>query len=502
MEKFAYSLTDYSFLALSIGERLLFLSFAGWLLLWLVARTFHRNGNAVKKGKRVAMAPLWMVYLLWLVPAASPFFPAMPQAWLENTGVLSGFLSHAMLENPCAISPVERLGSSLLASSSLFTDSHLLLLLWCCVSILLLLRVCVRRAQFYTRVRRAAVITDDNILMMLMKLREDFSISRAVRLCTSDDYSAPFTMGVFRPVIFVPQTLLQQLTTPELKAVLAHECAHIARRDDIAVCWQQLVSVVFFFNPLLGYANRQLAQMREICCDHLAIRRCGFDPRVYARALLRVIEQLGGGIKEQRGIPVPALLAQDVQLRLQALVSPNADTYRWWPPLTLLVCLLCVSFFLGGTGKPVSPVIQGDAVKALVNIPYAMPLENGRITGGVHFHEPLGCYLPTREAFHAGIDFAPAAASATATPVRAFAGGVIESITKPPHDIGFMVRISHPQGLQSTYVRLDQVTVPVGTHLKVGQVFASMGAKPQTNHLHFELTHRGQILDPAVLFAK
>lgn len=509
MENFAYSLTDYSFLALSIGERLLFLSMAGWFLLWMVARCFHRNDNENNKGRQVAMAPLWMVYLLWLVPAASPFFPAMPQVWLENSSFFSGLLSNAMLENPCAISPVERLGTSLLPSSMLITDSNLLLLLWCAISLLLLLRVCTKRASFRYCIRRAAVINDPTLLAMLAQLRTNFAITRSVYLCTSDDYSSPFTMGVLRPVIFIPQTLLKQLTNAEIKAVLAHECAHIARRDDVAVCWQQLVSVVFFFNPLLGYANRQLAQMREICCDHLAIRRCGFEPRVYARALLRVVEQLGGGVPEQRGIPVPALLGQDVQLRLQALVNPHNNTYRWWPALTLLCGLLCVSFFLGGTGKQVAPVVQGDAVKARVSIPYAMPIENGRITSGVHFHQPLGCYLPSREDFHAGIDFAPAenlsalaasAATTRATSVRAFADGVIESINKPPHDIGFMVHISHAQGLQSTYVRLDQVNLPVGSHVSVGQVFATTGASPQTNHVHFELTQRGQILDPAILF--
>lgn len=494
MEAFAYSLVDYSFLALSIGERLILLSMAGWLLVWLVARFFYRRG----KGKRVAMAPLWLIYLLWLVPAASPFFPAMPQAWLLNSNAF-GFLSGVMLDNPCAISPVERLGNSVFSPSIFFTDRNVLLLLWCCISAVLFIRVCIQRAQFHARVRAADEITDAQIQSLLAQVRADFSIARAIRLCTSADYAAPFTMGVWHPVIFIPRTLLVQLTPQELKAVLAHECAHIARRDDLAVCWQQLVSVIFFFNPLLRYANRQLAQVREICCDHLAIRRCGFEPRVYARALVRVVEQLGAGVlAKDDAIPVPALLAQDLQLRLQSLINPNPQVYRWRPPIALLVSLLCVSFFIGGTGKPVAPVIEGEAVKTLVTLPYVMPLAHGHITSGVHFHEPLGCYMPTREEVHAGIDFAPAQAGAT--PVRAFADGVIESITTPPHNIGLMVHIVHAQGLQSTYVRLDQVNLPVGTRLSAGQVFASTGASPQTNHLHFELTQRGQILDAAALF--
>jgi bla regulator protein BlaR1 len=305
-------------------------------------------------------------------------------------------------------------------------------------------------------------------------------------------------MGVWNPVIFIPDSLVKNLSSAELKAVIAHECAHVARRDDIAICWQQLTSALFFFNPFLRYANRQLAEVREICCDALAVRSCRLEPRAYGQTLLRVIEQLGAGVNPRERMVVSALLTQDLQWRLRCLVAPATKPYRWRPLLVLLGCLLCVSIFLGGTGKPLPPVIEGDAVKTLVDIAYTVPVLNALISSGVHITQPLGCHLPARDHFHAGIDFVPTT-SPTAS-VRAFADGVIESVSQPPGNIGWMVRIDHGRGLQSTYVRLDRVSLPVGTVVNAGEVFASMGARAQTDHLHFELTHQGRILDPAVLF--
>lgn len=490
MEALAYSLVNYSFLALSVGERLLFLSFAGWILVWIVASAFRQWG----RGQAVATAPLWMMYLLWLIPAASPFFPSVPQAWLIHS-----WFSVAALTNPCAISPVQRLGHSVFSTSTFFTATNLLVLGWCLVSGFLCYRFIRQRLFFKGIVRSAKPLQNIAAQKMLAQLRADFAISRPLSLCSSSAYPAPFTMGVWQPVIFIPVALVKNLSTAELHAVIAHECAHVARRDDIAVCCQQLTGAIFFFNPFLRYANRQLAEVREICCDALAIRLCRLEPRAYGQTLLRVIEQLGASVCTHERIAVSALLAQDLQWRLRCLVAPATKPYRWRPMLVLLACLLCVSIFLGGTGKPLPPVIEGDAVKTLVKIAYVMPLANARIGSGVHLTQPLGCHLPARDHFHAGIDFFPTLT--TAAPVRAFADGVVESISQPPGNIGWMVRIAHAQGLQSTYVRLDQVNVAVGAPVRIGQVFASMGRRAQTDHVHFELTHRGRILDPAILFA-
>ncbi len=175
MEVFAYSLVNYSFLALSVGERLLFLSFVGWILVWLVASAFRQWG----RGQAVATAPLWMVYLLWMIPAASPFFPSVPQAWLTHS-----WFSAAALTNPCAISPVQRLGHSVFSTSTFFTASNLLALGWCLVSCFLVYRFVRQRLYFKAIVRMANPLQDSAAQRMLAQLCADFAITRPLTLCS------------------------------------------------------------------------------------------------------------------------------------------------------------------------------------------------------------------------------------------------------------------------------------------------------------------------------
>lgn len=494
METLGYSLVNYSFLALSVGERLLSLSLLGWLLVWLVARLFGRLITRFP----VWMAPLWWIYLLWLIPAATPFLPGVSGTWLENTGLENTWLVSAMLTNPCAISPVERLGQVLYSPSSFITTSLCLVALWIIISIGLFYRLAVRRQFFVRVITQATPVQTPELLSILQQLADDFSIRRQVSLHSSADYPAPFTMGLVKPVIFIPTAMLAQLPMNTLKAMLAHELAHIARRDDLAVLWQQFAGVIFFFNPLLRHANRQLAEVREICCDALAIRKCKLDRHEYAQSLVTVVEYLG--TTPDDGAPVARFLSQDMQTRLGCLAtaaSPRQATLL--PALVLVLGLGCVSFFLGGTGKPLAPVMEAERVQALVaNVIYTRPLMGGKIVDGVHIGQPLSCIMHARNEYHAGVDFAPA--SLVSTPVVAFAAGKIIAISTPPGDIGKIVRIEHSNQLISTYARLDNIELTVGAKVQTGQAFASIGATAKTNHLHFELSHQGRILDPFVLF--
>lgn len=494
MEAFAYSLVNYSFLALSVGERLLFLSLVGWLLVWLVARLFGRLVTRFP----VRMAPLWWIYLLWLIPAATPFFPGIPGSWLEYSGLENTWFAALMLTNPCAISPVERLGQVLYSPTSFVTTSLCLAALWIIVSAGLLYRLFIRR-QFFARViARAEPVEALELLAVAQQLANDFVIRRRVILYSSADYPAPFTMGLLKPVIFIPAAMLAQLPINTIKAMLAHEFAHIARRDDLAVLWQQCAAVIFFFNPLLRHANRQLAEVREICCDALAIRKCKLDRREYAHSLVTVVEYLG--TVPDVDAPVAGFLSQDIQTRLGCLTkSPTTRQTIVLPALLLVIGLSSISFFLGGTGQPLAPVMEAERVHALVDdLIYTRPLADGKIVDHVHIGQPLGCMMHSRDEYHAGVDFAPP--SNVSTPVVAFAAGKIIAISTPPGDIGKIVRIAHGNHLVSTYARLDNIHLPVGAKVQSGQVFASIGATPRTDHLHFELSHQGRILNPLFLF--
>ena len=89
--------------------------------------------------------------------------------------------------------------------------------------------------------------------------------------------------------VLLPSSLLADLDGRELRCILAHELAHVRRRDH-AVRWLEwLACAAFWWNPVAWWARRRLRASEELCCDALAVAAIRAEPRVYAEALLRVI---------------------------------------------------------------------------------------------------------------------------------------------------------------------------------------------------------------------
>jgi beta-lactamase regulating signal transducer with metallopeptidase domain len=95
--------------------------------------------------------------------------------------------------------------------------------------------------------------------------------------------SGPFVAGWWRPTLVVP---FDRCDSPEARAVLLHELAHLRRGDQWVRALQGLAEVLFFFWPPVYWVNRRLAHYRELACDQLALAHGALSPPAYARVLV------------------------------------------------------------------------------------------------------------------------------------------------------------------------------------------------------------------------
>ncbi len=114
-------------------------------------------------------------------------------------------------------------------------------------------------------------------------------VSRPVRLMRSAGVRAPMTIGWLRGAVLLPAGALVGLTPDQLRAVLAHELAHIRRYDYLVNLVQTAVETLGFYHPGVWWASARIREAREECCDDLAAAACG-DRVLYARALIAVEE--------------------------------------------------------------------------------------------------------------------------------------------------------------------------------------------------------------------
>src|SRR5262245_59926028 len=140
-------------------------------------------------------------------------------------------------------------------------------------------------------------VTDPSTLAMLAQLRRNAGIWRMVRLCSTARASTPFAVGSSE--ICVPERLFHALTPEERRCALAHELAHLARRDPHWQLAAGVMEAVFFFQPLNRLAAHRLREAAEFLADDWAVRHTG-SAMGLARCLAAVASWVTG---EEEAIP-------------------------------------------------------------------------------------------------------------------------------------------------------------------------------------------------------
>ncbi|MES2803472.1 MAG: M56 family metallopeptidase [Bdellovibrionota bacterium] len=113
---------------------------------------------------------------------------------------------------------------------------------------------------------------------------------RSVDIYISDKFSGtPFTGGVLKPYICLPQDAVANLSTEEIEAVIAHELGHVRNFDLVTTILIQMLGDVFWFVPFYRWLSRKIDRLREVVADQSAVKS-GIDPTHLASALVKLKE--------------------------------------------------------------------------------------------------------------------------------------------------------------------------------------------------------------------
>lgn len=128
-----------------------------------------------------------------------------------------------------------------------------------------------------------AMLSYGLVSYLRLKHRVSASLRKEGRVYLCDSIETPFILGVFRPRIYLPSGISEN----EIPYVLAHEEAHLKRKDHLWKPFGFLLLSVYWFNPLFWVAYVLLCRDIENACDEKVIKNCDNAYRVgYSEALL------------------------------------------------------------------------------------------------------------------------------------------------------------------------------------------------------------------------
>lgn len=134
----------------------------------------------------------------------------------------------------------------------------------------------------------AGLVVGWRMARRLLRSATRLDMTASAAILESSAVAAPLTIGVIRPSIVLPGDW-RRWPADTLRAVLAHEDAHVRRRDLVVQFLAQVNRAVFWFHPLAWWLERQLAVHSEQACDDAVVRDSGAPDR-YAEILLGIAE--------------------------------------------------------------------------------------------------------------------------------------------------------------------------------------------------------------------
>ena len=158
--------------------------------------------------------------------------------------------------------------------------------------------------------------------------------------------TTPLLWAWRQPVVIVPRQLVAELGVTGLRGIVAHELAHLARRDHWANAFVGVVKALFWWNPVVWWADRELRAAQELCCDAMAMECCRADRSSYAATLLKALDF----VQTRPPALCPAALqlgSRGTLLRRFEMIGEKALSYRvsWWAIagiVMLAVPLICM----------------------------------------------------------------------------------------------------------------------------------------------------------------
>jgi len=227
------------------------------------------------------------------------------------------------------------------------------------------------RAKALSTLRQGAieiVLTPD-----AAQLWQRCSTSFAVRNATfaaSPIVSGPVTLGVRHPLVLLPITMVGTLEPEDLHTVIAHEFAHMHRRDFLKNLVYELISLPVRFHPFVRLTRNQLIESREMVCDQMAANITG--RRTYAQSLIRLASLLATGTLVRTPHAIGILDANTFERRLMKLTQQPYEI-RGVRRFAVFVACLALGAATCGSALALRTNVDAAAATSENNAPSASP---------------------------------------------------------------------------------------------------------------------------------
>lgn len=122
----------------------------------------------------------------------------------------------------------------------------------------------------------------------LSQLAASFGVGTPKLAVADANAHVPFSVGARRPVIVISERLIAESAPADLEIMLAHELAHIKRKDSALSWLSTIMRDSMFLNPVIHLVYRLVEEEKEKACDRIVLEKVDATKKDIARSLVNL----------------------------------------------------------------------------------------------------------------------------------------------------------------------------------------------------------------------
>lgn len=267
-----------------------------------------------------------MQYHLWFIILTLLTVPFLPIrltgfiqifSWFRNLNTSSSYHAEAALKNTSTLSPSSSTDwindFSISVSNKTPSVIELLLLSIWLVGILVMMILVVKSMRRLSHFKQSALpLQNQRVRSIYNHCLLDMKIKKVIPIYSTAFLKSPIIVGFFVPRIYLPIHLISDFNATDIRYMLLHELQHYRHKDALTNYLMNLVGIVYWFNPVVWYALKEMRNDREIACDTFVLQMLNEnDYEDYGNTLINFAEKvslspfpffagIGGNMKQMR----------------------------------------------------------------------------------------------------------------------------------------------------------------------------------------------------------
>ena len=248
-----------------------------------------------------------MQYNLWLLLLgllAVPFMPfrlvSFPQIFSWLSSVQNSTTSHADVGTNNVMN-TDLSGTTNWMNDFALSVNHdtssvtgyILLSIWIVGMLVMMILVIKSSLRLRTIKRSALPLQNPKVRRLYNRCLNEMKIIRNIPVYSTAFLKSPIIVGFLKPCIYLPIHLISDYHESDMRYMLLHELQHYRHKDAIANYLMNLAGVLYWFNPFVWFALREMRNDREVACDTSVLKMLEEDDyEDYGNTLINFIEKV------------------------------------------------------------------------------------------------------------------------------------------------------------------------------------------------------------------